>query len=461
MLFIYILRFRCLIHPGFYFAVIWLISTLSQWYLITLDFAFLPFPQYVDDLNVFVLFSSIFFSFWVIVYSSRIKSSPKSLGFADHPRAYIILSYVTLFAAFAKVIYIWMSLGIYFNLGAIRIAITDKSQGAENYNVGSGSVLYSFINYFNFFYKVVAIIAGYYFCKKFVLKESVPVTNFQIAIPFIVSILYVLAIGGRNPLAEGLKLYLFGIALIIPYKVGAALGAKLLYRGLLLASFFLIFTTLVADQRAVSRGTDSSIRLYESNFDKLMSGMYDYMSSHYWGYQLRMNDSYDPQRLGYGYYTFEGFYVLQLPLAQYHGLEGTAANFFGIEENRIDYWYLFQRDMPGYFTTRSVFLEAVMDFGKTGVIVFLFLFTWYSTWIVARLNSKKFDSTRSLFFLYLCFAYWGASNFSPSYTTKIELLFLMFLLYDFLVSQVFVNKSRTNISRQLYVQKSDLNPSNI
>ena len=54
---------KSLSHPGLFFIGLWLVSTVSEWYLVYLDYTPTPYPEYIDELNVLSGYTSLCFAF--------------------------------------------------------------------------------------------------------------------------------------------------------------------------------------------------------------------------------------------------------------------------------------------------------------------------------------------------------------------------------------------------------------
>lgn len=420
-------------HPGFYFAVIWWVAVISQYVIILTisDWPFFPYPEYVNELNIYVSFTS--FSFTLVLLFSNLKKSELSsvsFNFLDH-KIYTIVVYITFLGAILKLLFIWNELGVGFNLGAIRLAYTEDKGGV----VGGDNFLYSLILYMNYFYSVITIIAGYYLGLLIQKKPSPVASKWLITLPMVITIIYVFSIGGRNPLAVGIKYYLIGFSLSLAHEIASNVKLRILYRTILISIIFVIFTTFVGDQRSKTAGHSTFSSNFQSSLLQSTSGIMEYMGAHYWGYQLRNNDTFDPNRLGYGYYTFNGLLNLNIPFSRYIGLNTNLSQTVGFENNVLDYQYLYNKGFVGYYTTRSVFMEMKMDFGYTGTFFFIFLFVLYTHYIFRKIHVKNTVNLLSLLPFFFCFNYWASSNFQSVYAVGIYNFVLIFWIYGLLLSR--------------------------
>jgi hypothetical protein len=254
-------------------------------------------------------------------------------------------------------------------------------------------------------------------------------------ITFLITLIYVFTIGGRNPLAVGIKLYVFGLAFSLPFQLYGRIKRKVVLTMLFVIVAFGLFSTFVGNQRdQVSSGyayiqpsSDKMNSIVLNNF----SGIMDYMGAHYSGYQLRRADTFDPQNLGYGIYTFNGLFNFSIPFSSFLGFRGTLGDLLGFPVNELSYYRLAQLNKSSFWTTRSVYIEMICDFGVKGVYIFIFFFTFYTHTLFLTLFSKRFNKALKLLLIYICFTYWASSNFQSAYSNNLLVSFLAFWLFDY------------------------------
>ncbi|WP_428109518.1 O-antigen polymerase [Caldisericum sp.] len=428
------LGIKLLLHPGTYFGFIWLTAVISQLILELSGIKFLtPFPEFVNEMNVLVIFTGICFIFIIFLTPNYFRFNHKIKILFINKSLYKIVSYLTLFGATFKLVYTWYMLGVAWNLAEIRVAYAAK-RGYFNDTVS----LFSLLSYMNFFYTVISIIAGYCIGLLFQFKRAPIRSRWLLSIPFVVTIIYTLTIGGRNPLAYGIKLYLFGFALSLVPQTVRILSRKLIIYIILGVFSFFLFTTYVAEQRDEVAGNISFSQYLDNTYLKPFSGIIQYMNAHYWGYQLRRFDSFDPNNLGYGKYTFYGILNFRVPFSNaLFGTDISILDFFSdLSYNKLDYFALQADGREGYYTTRSVYLEMICDYGQIGIFVFILVFVFLTNYLYILIEKRRLISVISILPLFFVFSYWSSSNFQSVFATNVYGPIISFFVYDFLNKKV-------------------------
>jgi hypothetical protein len=290
------------------------------------------------------------------------------------------------------------------------------------------------------FFPLLAILAGYYLGLK-MQKITSPVSSiYLISLPFFISIVQVLLIGGRNPLASGIKYYVIGFALTLGLKLKNKYKRKILFSLISLALVFNVFSTWVGNQRDVYLKEDVVINIDNPILNQF-SGVMTYMSSHYWGYQLRRDDSFDAFDLGYGSNTFAGIFDFQIPFSGFIGVKTDLRSLFNVE-NKLDYFYLKEHHFAGYYTTNSIYLQAICDFGENGIYLFLLVLVLFSHYMFLKIHNWKFYKATDLYFFILIFIFWSSSNFESVFSSKAIFVFFLVLL-----SHNFLNRNKLNLTK--------------
>jgi oligosaccharide repeat unit polymerase len=443
VLFYYKLGIKMALHPGTFFAVIWLFSVFSQKLLMNFDLALIRDESSIAELNIFVLASSVFFSAWVLVFNEKSNNNnSSSIQIEMHFDLFKKMLAIMLVASVILMFYTWYSIGVSsLNLGHIRDLNTrDK----ENYFGTESNLFLSLLKYTQFFYIIAAIICGYLLGIKYFKNETIKLPTRYLYIPLFISLIYVLTNGGRNPIFIGVKLYLIGLFFALPKILTIQQKSWILKRILILALILTIFSTFISDTRSQYHNSET----FSQNFDNPIlanaSGLIEYMGAHYYGYQLRNTDTFDENKLGYGFYTFNSIFNLKIPLSNYFNFDYNLGNFFGFTENNIDYFYLWQNEKEGYYTTNSVYLDLKLDFGFYGTIIFLMFFTLYTHKLFLKIIEKRSISVYTFFWFYLCYEFWAASNFKSSYATGLVGGVIMIILFNKVFIKKKINKYSLN-----------------
>ncbi|KAF0200321.1 MAG: hypothetical protein FD170_3579 [Bacteroidetes bacterium] len=427
---------KMLMHPGLYFNLIWLTSVISQWYLTKIELALLPFPEFADELNIFVGFTALCFLIF-LSHGKRKSAQPATpLNYVYSVKFYQILAFVSLLSAF----FMFFASGASFNLAETRLS------GPANNSLISGgnkSGLYIIAQIATSFNPLMSIFAGYLIGMKIQRKEVLISSYFWLLAPFMIALIFMFTSGGRNPLAVGLKVYLLGFAFSMPQLLISKLRNKIFKYIFLILFGFTLFSTAAAVQRQIKMQSYNKF-LDATNYDSKIifafSGILEYMSAHYWGYQLRRVDSMEPE-LGWGYNTFYGVIDAGIPFSGLMGINSSLVNLLGIEEQ--DYLSSYNSGKEGSYTTTSVYLAIVKDFGVPGAFVFIFFFAFYTQWLFTRAMRKKYFKATNIFFLYLCFQFWASSNFGSAYNSNFSVfnLFILFFVFDYM-QKIFANRPK-------------------
>lgn len=426
-----------LVHPGTFFAIIWLVSVYSQDLLMTFDLAQIRDIASINELNIFVIFTSSFFSFWVMVYDDKSKRKFNS-NFRLNINLNLFKQFlmITLIGSFLLMLYTWYSIGVNsLSLAHIRDLNT---QDKSNYFGTDSNIIISILKYTQFFFPILAIVSGYFLGRIYLIGEKLNISNRILYIPIVISLIYVFTNGGRNPLFIGIKLYFVGICFSLPYKFTAERKKWLLNRIILLSIVLTIFSTIVSDSRSEYYKISTFSQNFENPILSNASGIVEYLGAHYYGYQLRNLDSYHENELGLGFFTFYSLFDISVPFSNYLGIKSNLGSLLGYKENRIDYFYLWRNEMEGYFTTNSMFLGLKLDFGFYGALFFLLVFTLYTHRLFIRIQNQNAITVYTFFWFYLCFEFWASSNFKSSYSSGLVAGLIMILLF----SRFFIIKQR-------------------
>jgi oligosaccharide repeat unit polymerase len=242
-----IYKLRMILHPGFYFMSIWLFAVPSNYYLTLVGYAQDPYPEYVDELNIFVAFTALVFILIIRFGKKSISNHTIILKFGSSLNLYKSIVYITLLSTIIKFILLLITVGISFNLGKNRDIIIsagfrDRSLNLFDYLLSYGMMLYP----------IITILAGYYLGRKMQKLSSPVQSKLLIALPFIITLIQVLIIGGRNPLALGLKYYLLGLSLSLMHSIQKNITKKILIYCFFIIVVFSSFSNYVGNQRDLS-----------------------------------------------------------------------------------------------------------------------------------------------------------------------------------------------------------------
>ena len=400
-------NYKVLMHPGFYFLLVWIIAVPSQWYLMQLGYSSLPHPSYVDELNFYVAFTAVSFLLWNFRGAKFQNLKPelqiiKSLSFFKIAVIIVFSSYLLEF----------MFSGASLNVGINR----------TGGHLGRSSIL-SILRSARF---ILEFMAGFYIGKKF-LKQKTPIKYFYLLMPLMGAILLSIQGGGRNPMLIALKAYSLGFGFSLPVYLNYQIKTKIIVLSVSAIVISGIVFSLWDLQRKSVRGF--TVREYDSRLVESFSGPMEYMGAHYYGYQLRRAE-WDGQ-LNYGTNTFYGFLDIRVPFSNAIGLgRSSLGSALGVEDYRLEVYY---SGLPGSYTTWTNYIQMIRDFGENGALLFIFLFTLYTHKLFLYRLKYGFKSGISIIPYYLCFYYWANSNFYSFYGFNIvNSTIIPFFLFDLL-----------------------------
>ena len=407
---------RSLSYPGFFFSGLWFISTISEWYLVKLDYTPTPNPEYIDELNILSGYTSLCFaiiSFWGVKY----KNHDFLINIVSDVNKFVNFLHLMLVATLANFIVSGASLSFAQNRMNL---VSDLNHIGKSYTFFDSivSIIVSPLIFYN-------IAVGKELSNR-LLYNSKRVSYFVIVEPLLLTIISSLSIGGRNPIVKTLKEYIsgFGIGISKPIsKKGVKKTTIMLFFTILLFSGF---STFVSRERNELNGVN--IKEYDSEIASFFSGIMEYMSCHYWGYQLRRTDFSSGENKTYGIATFYGLGNISIPFSSTIGIKGNLWNLFGVDYDPLD---VYKSQVEGFYTTSSVYSLLVRDFGPNFVFVVIFLLVIISQYIYISLF-KNVKSTAISIIPYLCvFIFWSSSNFNFGFPTMQSLL-IGALIFDFL-----------------------------
>ncbi len=430
------LRMRALLHPGTYFLVIWLLAVPGYYFSAANGIFPLYYPRYADELNGYVLFTTACFFTFLWRKPALVREGESSVEFFRTERLFLQCAVIVLLSALVM----WIKSGAHFNMGVARLEIL-KDFLDINYRSTPLDTLGAVIGQLN---TPLSIYAGFELLRRIAGRPATIRKARYLALPFLTAVVYAFTIGGRNPIAVNIKLYLLGMGLAALYHMPRGVYGKFLRYALATGLAFGIFSTLVADSRSKAFGSDTRKALYTSTTAARFSGVIDYMSCHYVGYQLRRVDwLYDAPT--YGTETFNGFFSVGLPFASTLGIRSaTVGELVGVKPfNKLEVSLNDDREDFGT-STPSIYMNLYHDFGRYGTFVFLLLFVWFTQRCFERQLNRRITALSSIYFYTLLFTYWGSSNFTSCFMVEgIVYTYILFYLYDLLLGNRTIKRRLT------------------
>lgn len=430
------LRLRALIHPGTYFLVIWLLAVPGYYFSATSGIFPLYYPRYADELTGYVLFTTLCFFAFLWRKPAAVKFGANTIDYFRTERIFLQCAGVVLVTA----LLLWIKSGAHFNIGVARLEIL-KDYLDINYQPTPMDTVGALIAQLN---TPLSIYAGYELLRRMAGEPGMIRKARNLAIPFLTAVVYAFTIGGRNPIAANIKLYLLGMGFAAIYHMPRGVYQKFMRYALAVIVAFGLFSTFVADSRSKAFGTETRKALYSSSTMARFSGVIDYMSCHYVGYQLRRVDwLYDAPT--YGTETFNGFFSVGVPFASTLGIRSaTVGELVGVKPfDKLQVSLNDDREDFGT-STASIYMNMYHDFGHYGTYVFIQLFVFFTQRCFEGYLSRRITAMSSIYFYFLLLSYWGSSNFSSSFMVEgILYTYVLLYLYDLLLGNRSLKRSLT------------------
>ena len=411
-------RIRALLSPGFYFGIMWALGVFGMIIFCQVDLFEVAYPEYINELNLLVGFTGLCFLFFTNKGKKKINQNSIELNFS---RIGIIkfLSLVFLFAA----VFDFIRLGGNLNMGAARANLVNISAGRPEW-----------IGYIQTLSIPLSIYCGYQLTKIILNKQKGQKFNtIFLLIPLLANLIFSINIGGRVNFVYAFIDYLLGCAFALPLNQSFSQLKKPIITIALGCVFVLVFISYVASQRAVYyRGAESETQAYfNQRFPaiRFIYGPVEYVTSSYLGYQYRRIDAVDPTELGYGRYTFNGFINWTIPFSSRIGLEN-----FSIAQIFDIYYYnqeTYDYNRPFYYTTHSIYLTMIKDFGVTGALFCIIFLVYIAHRLFISIQKKTTIKRASQLFMFFIFwNYWSHSNFYGTLSSSILIPLYGFLIID-------------------------------
>lgn len=406
-------RGQSILHPGIYFSALWLISTISQWLACKFDIMPLPNEPAIYELNKYAAYTSIIFMIFSFIGKKNhirrdtFKIVEGKLGFIK----------VLLIISFASTILSWIYSGASFNFNENRADIIDSQT-----HIGkSFTIVDSLLAICNSTLPFVTIAVGFYLGMLMATGKS-KIEKKWIILPIIIAFIDAMSQGGRISVLNCIRNYIIGIGFSLPlFSIPKSKIIKLTVSFIIFAFIFLSFISIIGASRADYTGHEYSFARFG-----VFSGVVDYMTSHYWGFQLRRIDYANDIDLYYGINTFYGFLNFRIPFSASLGFDGNIWNIIGID---FDPLAIYKSGVEGSYTTSSQFMPLIADFGTTGAYYVIILLVYFTQKIFLSVIQKNKKTAVSLILYYMFFCYWFGSNFNNGFMS-LYTLFLAALLFE-------------------------------
>lgn len=406
-------RAQAILHPGLYFSGLWLISTISQWLASSFDLMPTPNESAIYELNIYAAYTSLIFILMSFIGKKKHTIQPTFYIVENDNRflkALIMIAFISTALTF-------ISSGSSFDFNANRAGIiSEQSHMSRSYTLFD-----SILAICNTTLPFVTIVVGYYLGIQLATGEK-KMNTIWLVLPLAIGFISAMTQGGRIAVLTAIRNYIIGIGFALPlYSIPKSKIFKLLGYTSLFAFIFLSFISIVGESRADYTG-------YEYGFSRfgVFAGVVDYMTSHYWGFQLRRIDYANDINLYYGINTFYGFLDFRIPFSASLGLNGNIWDILGFN---YDPYAIYKSGVEGSFTTSSQFMPLIADFGTKGAYIAIIVLVYITQKIFLSVVNKPIRSAISLVLFYMFFCFWFGSNFNGGFTSLYTVL-LAAILFD-------------------------------
>jgi hypothetical protein len=426
-------KFKAFLHPSMFFCIVWIISMPSYLVLSEIDPVMATkFPEYVDELNFYILFTGICFIVFSLFNHSKVQNSDSNWDISLF--GYLFKS-IVLFSIFGSFLF-WISTGASLSIGSNRATFVEGMMDSYEYG-GQFGFLFSIASVLNSLMLPCAIFVGFIGSKWVFKNEKYNDNIIWLVLPIISYLLYSAAIGGRNPLFWGVRYHIlgFGLGALSNINYKSNLRKVVLYGFL----FFLLvntYSTFVATDRAKVNEYDiiSQSLWIEYPLLEPFSGVIEYMAFHYMGYQYRRYDYVDDE-LTMGAKTFSGALKATIPLSSTFGINITIGDLIGVK-NIYQIQDIMYSNREWRETTFTSYIILYDDFGYLGVFVFLIVFIWISQLVFVDWFTKTHKGFMSIFPIFMIWCFWTNTNFDPFTASSFMPIVYVFLLIDFILNNV-------------------------
>jgi oligosaccharide repeat unit polymerase len=409
---------RSLLSPGFYFSIIWSLGVFGLLVFKSLDLVLEPYPEYIDELNILVAYTSLCFTIFVKIGRKKIKCD-----------AIIKLNFLSSFNLFKGISFFYLIIAVYVFITEGSGFDFGKARDSMHATIENRSII---IGYFRMLSLPLAIYAGSKLVEILSKKGSSSIIKYVILLlPFIADTLFSFTEGGRVAMVYTMLMYVIGGAISLPINFNYRRYKKIIINALAFVLLINVLISWVATTRADSDKNSAKVALIKDELGlfSFLYGAIEYVQTSYLGYQYRRVDAVDTKELGYGVYTFNGFINWQLPFTSRFGIKNTSiAHIFNVYYHNQE-TYDFDRDF--YYVTHSAYIPIIKDFGFKGAFIALMLMVYLSHSLFVRIQDRRKITFATTFFLYYLFLYyWASSNFYGTLSNSILIPLYSLVIID-------------------------------
>lgn len=379
---------KLILHPSSYFLLMWILSILSFLALETAGFSLIYYDAYLNELMIFVSFTSLCFIFVGFRSSIPIKRKPVKLNLFIPEKIFRIF----------VIIFFISSIVNLFQTG-FNVAENRRLTNEMVFQMNERGIIGLITGVISMLGLPFIVYSGWKVGKLYMKKKSK--IDYIYFLPLITGFVDTFRSGGRSGIVSTMILFLLGFFLTffsynyISYKD----------RFFPLLKYFVVFFLLFSSYStfvSISRSSDDSVgsndkteivSLFEYSYPnlKIFSGLAEYFVFHYQGYQWRRDDS-SSDKLEWGQNTFAFITNFNIPvLSQLSGQNISIKEIFNLKDTDPVKLTIknFEEDKIGASITATVYYVLFQDFGFYGTLIMIFLFVFFSQMIFEKLFQKE------------------------------------------------------------------------
>jgi oligosaccharide repeat unit polymerase len=426
-------HYKSLLHPGLVFSILWVASVISWLITTSIKSSFhVIYPQYVNELNGYILFTSLFFLILVKFGRNKVLEFNPEWSVRDFQYYFNILAIISFLSA----------ISYFFSAGATFDVANNRARLLK-YGFENGFELKSL------FEKTQSILMSFYFpCSiyaGYVLGLNADQTNsnntlskinkFVLFLPAVSIILNAIAKGARAPIVEGALYYIFGLGIAFSQITIQNNRYIKKVRNFIILVFivFNLYSTFVNITRSRILNNIENLTWDGYPMLKPFAGVLEYLSCHYMGYQYRHLDVVTEDKLELGVTTFNGVLFFSVPFSSILGFNISLGQQLKLKQfNTYDYINYNTPAPKWHYTTFTSFLFLYDDFGYIGTFVVLAILVILSHYLFVFWLSTNHKYFAGIFLLFAFWYFWANSIFPSYFSTNLSTPFFLLLFIDIL-----------------------------
>lgn len=427
---------KFILHPTFWFFLVWIFSIISFLIYIEIGFTFIIiYPDLIKELFVYIDFTCICVAILGWRKAGKINQNLVQFNLTINEK---LIKYISL------LIFIVVLVNTFQSSNDI---VANREMGAElmkkrTDQVGKTGLMFVLKNVALNMNLPLLVYTSYHIIKKYVTKSEIKL-GYYYYLPLISMILTTVINGGRAGIISAAILFSQGtfIALFSDLLAIRPKFKKLLIPIVVFAISFTLYSTLINQLRSEKTEVDHTTEKWEEfPILKPFSGIIQYLTDHYPGYQLRRVDSVTPEEDYFGK-TFTFVKNASIPfITQFFGTSISLESIFHLGRNDVAKVDL--SDLEWSNTTATVYLVLYDDFGYYGTFVAIFIFALVTQFFFERFYLKNHKTYISTIFMYTMLIYlWSNSIFSHHISDNWLLTFYYYFLMVDLLNYAISDKS--------------------